>query len=186
MLMKFLIVTRYIRHWEDNYIFLSALHHELKQHNASEPLLIARWPHISAGDYAFPDGGSGWALSHGALMKWKPYISNCLGNTLSPQKARTLLGPESHRWANCKDSINPGLWCAEDVFLAFCLHQVGVKFLAFKGATGGLETIALESLESTFRGDFSNSYALAVHPVTKNEQRALWAKERSNNSLMQK
>jgi hypothetical protein len=170
-----------VRHWEDNYVFMDALRYEVQQYNSSEPLLLARWPHVSPGNFAFPDGGSAWVLSKAGMDLWGPFIARCIEAEVDAEFARRLLGPSDHIWANCKDAQEPGLWCAEDVFLGFCLQQHGVRMVPYQGTTGGLEHISKAELERAFNRTYSLPHAVVLHPATPSQQQDFWARERLNN-----
>lgn len=152
------------------------------QYNASDPILLARWPHVSPGNYAFPDGGSAWILSKAAIDIWGPYIPECLDVEVGAVKARELLGPSTHPWSNCKDSLNPGLWCAEDIFLAYCLQKHGVRVHSYRGATGALMHLTHDALRHTLGKNFSQPHAVVLHPVDASEQRDLWDQERNQSA----
>lgn len=156
----------YVRHWEDNYVFVDALKRELSMfvfraghfvlfeliglYNPNEPILVGH-RHYSKGNFAFPDGGGAWSVSEGAAKLWRAQgPKQCANGVLSEAKAREIFGPVSHEWAVCKvlclisfvcrvmlflqkDPKNPGLWCAEDIFLWYCLKQLGVRFVHYRG-----------------------------------------------------
>ena len=107
--------------------------------------------HYSKGGFAYPDGGNPWCLSRAALELWRRAgISRCSGERLSAARARQLFGPESHEWANCRDRRKPGLWCAEDIFLFFCLRELGVRFVHYRGKSWPPQDLLRLSFEPTF------------------------------------
>ncbi len=67
------------------------------------------------------DGGYGWAISRAALQAWKPALDRCVPAVAA--NMRSLLVSQER----CK--LPPGeidaaeRWCAEDVFLTYCLRE---------------------------------------------------------------
>ena len=183
-----------IRHFDDVYIFLNSLHSELELYDPDQPILIGH-RHATVQQFPFPDGGNPWILSRGAvkLLREKNVMSGCINGTISPKKARQILGPESHEWANCRDSKKPGLWCAEDVYLWYCMHLAGVKFVHFRGESWFPQDLKSASFSPTLsksvlgvssqdevsmlpKPHYRGNYC-ALHPVPSSTMKYLWSQE---------
>jgi len=173
----------YVRHWEDNFVFPKAIEKECSLYDHRQPIIIGTRHRLY--DFDFPDGGSTWIVSQGALDLWGPDINKCTSGIIGEKKARELLGPidvdpERKKWATCKDLENPGVWCAEDVYLWYCLKEAGVRFVVFQGSSQheAVGQVVPEMFLRSVTGkdlQWKNHY-LAFHKVNKDQMR--WYGER--------
>lgn len=178
----------YVRFWDDNYLFVRSFVGELALYNPDMPLLVGH-RHATVTQFAFPDGGNTWAVSRAALLAFGPKIHACAEEELSEERARAILGPKEHPWCNCKDPANPGLWCAEDIFLWHCMQRAGVKFLHFRGISGlNPGSIPQDVFARSVLGNggfpemmlpcTSQDYYSALHPVDPKNMKAYWTAEK--------
>lgn len=181
----------YLRFYDDNYIFLLAMKRELELYDSEQPLLVGHRHFSHASNFPYPDGGNPWVLSRGAVRLVRGNISQCLA-TLGPVQARKLFGPKSF----CDRKTKDGLWCAEDIFLWWCMQRLGVKFVHYRGESwfpvntiGTLnwqQYLIMSSFGITSQYDpemlpqkAKAAYYCALHPVPRSLMHLIWKDERA-------